>query len=47
MFQKVIVPAGIDNANADSFKEIKIVAQAIQADGFKTWEDAFAAYDAK
>lgn len=47
MFQKVIVPAGIDNANADSFKEIKIVAQAMQADGFSTWEAAFAAFDAK
>lgn len=47
MFQKVIVPAGIDNANADSFKEIKIVAQAMQADGFATWEAAFAAFDAK
>lgn len=47
MFQKVIVPAGIDNANADSFKEIKIVAQAMQADGFATWEAAFAAFDAE
>ena len=26
---------------------INVVAQAIQADGFETWEDAFAAYDAK
>lgn len=47
MFQKVIVPAGIDNANANSFKEIKIKAQAMQADGFANWEAAFAAYDAK
>ena len=47
MFKKVIIPAGIDNANANSFKEIKIVAQAMQADGFDTWEDAFAAFDAK
>lgn len=47
MFQKVTIPAGIDNANTDSFKEVKVVAQAIQADGFETWEDAFAAYDAK
>lgn len=46
MFQTVTIPAGIDNANADSFKEVKVVAQAIQADGFDTWEDAFAAYDA-
>lgn len=47
MFQTVTIPAGIDNANTDSFKEVKVVAQAIQADGFNTWEDAFAAYDAK
>ena len=47
MFQTVTIPAGIDNANTDSFQEVKVVAQAIQADGFNTWEDAFAAYDAK
>ncbi len=47
MFQTVTIPAGIDNANTDSFKEVKVVAQAIQADGFDTWEAAFAAYDAK
>lgn len=47
MFQTVTIPTGIDNANADSFDEVKVVAQAIQADGFDTWEDAFAAFDAK
>ena len=47
MFQKVTIPAGIDNANTDSFKEVKVVAQAIQADGFDTWEAAFAAFDGK
>lgn len=47
MFQNVTIPAGIDNANADSFDKVKVVAQAIQADGFDTWEAAFAAYDAK
>lgn len=47
MFQTVTIPTGIDNVNTDSFKEVKVVAQAIQADGFETWEDAFAAYDAK
>ena len=47
MFQTVTIPAGIDNANTDSFKEVKVVAQAIQADVFDTWEAAFAAYDAK
>ena len=47
MFQTVTIPAGIDNANADSFDNVKVVAQAIQADGFDTWEAAFAAYDAE
>ena len=47
MFQTVTIPAGIDNANTESFSGVKVVAQAIQADGFETWEDAFAAYDAK
>ena len=47
MFQTVTIPTGIDNASTDSFKEVKVVAQAIQADGFDTWEAAFAAYDAK
>ena len=47
MFQNVIVPAGLDNANASSFSSVKVVAQAIQADGFDTWEAAFTAFDAK
>ena len=47
MFQTVTIPTGIDNVNTDSFKEVKVVAQAIQADGFGTWDAAFAAYDAK
>ena len=47
MFQTVTIPAGIDNVNNDSFSEVKVVAQAIQADGFDTWETAFAAFDAK
>lgn len=47
MFQTVTIPTGIDNASTDSFKEVKVVAQAIQADGFDTWEAAFTAYDAK
>lgn len=47
MFQTVTIPAGIDNANADSFNEVKVVAQAMQADGFNTWEEAFDAFDAK
>ena len=47
MFQTVTIPAGIDNANTDTFKGVKVVAQAIQADGFDTWEAAFAAYDAE
>ena len=47
MFQTVTIPAGIDNANADSLSSVKVVAQAIQADGFDTWNDAFAAFDAQ
>ena len=47
MFQTVTIPAGLDNASAASFDEVKVVAQAIQADGFDTWEDAFTAFDAK
>lgn len=47
MFQTVTIPTGIDNANANSFDEVKVVAQAIQADGFDTWEKAFDAFDAK
>lgn len=46
MFQTVTIPTGIDNANANSFDEVKVVAQAIQADGFDTWEKAFVAFDA-
>ena len=47
MFNTVTIPAGIDNANTESFKEVKVVAQAIQAEGFDTWEKAFEAFDAK
>lgn len=47
MFQTVTIPTGIDNANTESFSGVKVVAQAIQADGFDTWEAAFAAFDAK
>ena len=47
MFQTVTIPAGIDNANTESFKSVKVVAQAIQAQGFDTWEEAFEAFDAK
>lgn len=47
IFEKVSIPAGITNASAESFNQIKIVAQAMQADGFASWEAAFAAFDAK
>lgn len=47
MFRTVTIPAGIDNANTDSFSGVTVVAQAIQADGFDTWEAAFDAFDAK
>ena len=32
MFQTVTIPAGIDNANTESFSGVKVVAQAIQAE---------------
>lgn len=47
MFQTVTIPTGIDNASTDSFSGVTVVAQAIQADGFDTWEAAFDAFDAK
>lgn len=47
MFEKVIVPTGLDNGNAYEFSGVKVVAEAMQADGFDTWEAAFEAYDAK
>ena len=37
----------ITNATSDAFGAITIVAQAIQADGFDSWEDAFTAFDAE
>lgn len=45
MFQQVTVPAGLENENASSFKTMTVQAQAIQADGFTTWDAAFAAFD--
>lgn len=49
MFQHVMIPTtfGSNHISAESFEEIKIVAQAIQTNGFDTWETAFAAYDAE
>lgn len=47
MFTKVIIPTtfGDNGMSAESFNEIKITAQAIQANGFETWEAAFNAFD--
>ena len=45
MFQQVKVPAGL--TNTDVFGTITVKADAIQTDGFDTWEAAFAAFDAK
>ena len=47
MFEHVNVPTTITNATSDAFGAITIVAQAIQADGFDSWEDAFTAFDAE
>ena len=38
------IPAAIENGQ--SFGTITVKAEAIQADGFDTWEAAFAAFDA-
>ena len=52
MFRHVMIPTSVGESNGyatplfDSFKEIKITAQAIQANGFDSWEAAFAAFDA-
>ena len=43
MFTQVKIPAGITNGN--TFGTITVKADAIQADGFDTWEDAFTAFD--
>lgn len=43
MFEKVTIPAGIENDG--SFGNITVKADAIQADGFDSWEAAFAAFD--
>ncbi|MGN0784260.1 MAG: SipW-dependent-type signal peptide-containing protein [Candidatus Aphodomorpha sp.] len=47
MFTKVIVPTAMQSGREYLFKEITVTAQAIQADGFASWEAAFAAYDAQ
>ena len=47
VFEHVKVPTTITNATSDAFGAITIVAQAIQEDGFASWEDAFAAFDAE
>ena len=43
MFQQVKVPAGLENT--DEFGTITVTADAIQADGFDTWDAAFAEFD--
>ena len=47
MFRHVTIPAAFVAEAGETFKEIKIVAQAIQTNGFDTWEAAFAAFDAE
>ena len=46
MFTKATIPAGLTNASADTFQYINVVAEAIQANGFDSWEAAFSAFDA-
>ena len=45
MFKEITIPAGITNGN--TLGTITVKAQAIQADGFDTWDAAFAAFDAE
>lgn len=45
MFKEVKIPTTLQNGS--EFGAITVTAQAIQADGFDTWEDAFVAFDAK
>ena len=53
MFSQIAFPTKLTGTDVTSRIDqngefgINVVAQAIQADGFETWEDAFAAYDAK
>lgn len=44
MFNQVKIPAAIENGQ--TFGTITVKAEAIQADGFTTWDAAFAAFDA-
>ena len=45
MFNQVKIPAAIENGQ--TFGTITVKAEAIQADGFDTWDAAFAAFDAR
>lgn len=45
MFKEVKIPTTLENGSA--FGAITVTAQAIQADGFDTWEAAFDAFDGK
>ena len=45
IFTQVKVPSGIQNGN--TLGTITVTAEAIQADGFDTWDAAFAAFDAE
>lgn len=47
MFTNVTVPAEFKSGSDYLFNEMKIEAQAIQADGFDNWEAAFNAFDGK
>lgn len=44
MFNTITIPDKI--TNEDAFGDIVVKAEAIQTDGFDSWADAFAAYDA-
>ena len=43
IFNKVTIPSAMESD--DTFGNIIVTGQAIQANGFDSWEDAFAAFD--
>lgn len=47
MFTNVNVPTAFESGYEYLFNEISVVAEAIQSDGFTSWEAAFAAFDAE
>ncbi len=45
IFRHVLVPGKLENGNAASFSEVNVLAEAVQQNGFDSWENAFTAFD--